>query len=58
MMKITKFGGKYKVIISAPQGCRATPDFIKKDEELINVVKHYFGIKHNQKKCPYCKDNG
>lgn len=49
-------GNKYKVTFHGFGGGMKGYSKTYREDELVNVVKHYFGMKHNKKKCPNCKD--
>jgi len=56
MITIVEQYGEYKIKLSdgISRGCSI---YAKNKEEVVNSVKHYFLMKHNQKKCASCKKN-
>lgn len=58
MITISDFYQGHKILLNNPgSGIRGKSYYAKNFEELLNAIKHYFLKKHNQNKCPLCKDN-
>lgn len=57
ILKITDIYGKYKITLSSGiRGDRGVSVEAKDRKEMINVVKHYYSMKHNKRECPNCKE--
>lgn len=54
MLTIIEHYGEYKIRLSDGIS-RGYSIYAKDKEEVVNSVKHYFLMKHDQKKCASCK---
>ena len=52
MLKITQECNKFKISYGG-----RVKNYARNEKEVVNAVKHYFAIKHNQKECPSCREN-
>lgn len=53
-IKLQRVYNKIKITLSDGIS-RGYSIYAENEEEAINSVKHYFGVKHNKRKCPSCK---
>ena len=58
MFTIEKAKNREGYVINTPErGIRSKPVYVKTPEEIVEAIKHYYGMgnKHNKTICSFCK---